>query len=346
MTTIVGRLVGGLARAADFTQLDWVRQQFLRLTGIEPHPGTLNLRLEDDTQRQRWSAWRRLPGAPMQAPAATHCSARCYPVRIAGRIPAAVVLPEIDDYPQDKVELVAALPLRQHLSLAEGDPLAVELCLPLAAKAVLFDIDGTLVDSVGAYLQIAQLAAQPHGLEVTAEQVRHSLATGGNFWRAVVPPQRNDASALIKAMSEQAARHWPRVLREHGRLFDGLASTLDALKRRGIVLGIVSGARPEVLELLKDENILDRFDAVVLGVDVAKPKPDPEGIVNCLAQLGLAAAEAVYVGDTPLDIQASRAAGVHAVGVLTGAGDSATMSRHEPDRLIYSHAELLGVMAP
>jgi phosphoglycolate phosphatase-like HAD superfamily hydrolase len=58
----------------------------------------------------------------------------------------------------------------------------------------------------------------------------------------------------------------------------------------------------------------------------------------------VAAAEAVYVGDTPLDIQASRAAGVRAVGVLTGAGDSALLSAHEPERLIASHARLLPLL--
>ena len=346
MTAIEGQLVRGLGRAADFTQIGCVRRQLIEFAGIDPHPGTVNLALDDDGHRARWRNWRAMPGHVMQPADAAFCRARCYPVRIAGRVPGAIVLPEVADYPEDKVELVAALPVREHLSLGDGEHVRIELCRPLVAKAVLFDIDGTLVDSMGAYLEVARVAAKPHGLEVTAEHVRTSLATGSNFWRGVVPQDRRDRDAVSKALSAHAAREWPRVLREHGRVFEGLTQTLDALKGLGMVLGIVSGARAEVLDLLRKEGILDRFDAIVLGADVSKRKPDPEGIVNCLQQLDVAPDAAIYVGDTPLDIQASRAAGVRAVGVLTGAGDSALLSMHWPDRLVASHARLSAIMEP
>jgi HAD superfamily hydrolase (TIGR01549 family) len=181
---------------------------------------------------------------------------------------------------------------------------------------------------------------------VTERHVRHSLATGSNFWKGVVPQDRNDADAIMKALSAHAQREWPRVLREHGKVFEGIARTLDAIKRLGIRLGIVSGARPEVLELLRQDGILDRFDAIVLGADVSRRKPDPEGIVKCLSELGVAPDAALYVGDTPVDIQASRAAGVRSVAVLSGAGDSAMLSAHWPDRLLSSHARLAEILEP
>ena len=340
MTILEGRLVQGLGRAAGFTQIDWVRQQLRELAGIDPHPGTVNLKLDDEHSRKVWESWRKLPGRAMPAADASFCNARCYPVSIAGRIPAAVIVPDLPDYPPDKLEFVAALPLREHLALAEGARVSVELCRPLPLRALLFDLDGTLVDSAAAYLEVARAAARPHGLEITEQHVRHSLASGSNFWRDVVPADRPDRDALLKSMSGHAMREWPRILQEHGKVFAGLAEALDALKQLGIVLGIVSGAHPAVLDLLRENAILERFDAIVLGVDVAKPKPDPEGILKCLDQLGIAPEAAAYVGDTPVDIRASRAAGVRAVGVLTGAGSSASMSAAEPDRLIYSFADL------
>lgn len=346
MTVIQGRLIRGLGQAADFTQIEWVRRQFIDLAGIDPHPGTVNLALGDQVNRTRWRRWRDTPGHAMTPADAAFCSARCYPVRIEGRLPAALVLPEIADYPEDKIELVAALPVRRHLSLDEGALIRVELCRPLAAKAVLFDLDGTLIDSVGAYLEVARIAARAHGLDVTEAHVRHALATGSNFWKGVVPADRRDGEAVMKDLSAHAGREWPRVLREHGRVFQGLAQTLDAIKRMGIRLGIVSGARPEVLELLRSDGVLDRFDSILLGADVSARKPDPEGILKCLKELGVAPDAAVYVGDTPVDIQASRAAGVRAVGVLTGAGDSAMLSMHGPDRLVSSHTRLAEIMEP
>ncbi len=335
-----------MGRAAEFTRLDWVRRQLLALTGIDPYPGTVNLSLTGESDLERWRAWRGMPAQPMEPADAAFCRARCYAVRVEGRVPAAIVLPEVPGYPEDKVEIVAALPLRQHLALDEGATLGVELCRPLAAKAVLFDIDGTLVDSTAAFLEVARIAAGPHGLEVTERHVRDCLASGSSFWKRIVPGESPDCEALRKAMSAEAAREWPRVLREHGRVFEGISQTLDAIKRLGMGLGIVSGARPEVLELLRSQGILDRFDSIVLADDVARRKPDPEGIVKCLRQLDVAPERAVYIGDTPLDIQASRAAGVRAVSVLSGACDSATLSAHEPDRLVFSHAGLLQVLQP
>lgn len=339
-----GHLVDGLGRAADFTRLDWVRRQLIELVGIDPFPGTLNLTLGDDMNLTRWRQWRSMPGYVLEPADPAFCRARCYPVQVAGCVPAAVLLPEVTDYPEDKVELVAALPIRQYLSLGAAARLRVELCRPLAVRAVLFDLDGTLVDSVGAYIEVARMAAAPFGLVVTEEQVRMALATGGSFWKGVVPQDRPDGDAIVKALSAHASREWPRVLREHGKLFDGLVQTLDALKGLGIMLGIVSGARPEVLELLRADGILDRFDAVILGGDVTRRKPDPEGICKCLKQLNVSPDSAVYVGDAPVDIQASHAAGVRVVGVLTGAGDSAMLSAYGPDRLISSHARLPAIV--
>ena len=343
---IEGRLVKGLGQAADFTQVDWVRSQLIALAGIDPHPGTVNLALGEAKHLKRWREWRQMPGLVMQSTDAAYCSARCYPVRIQGRIPAAVILPDVADYPEDKLEFVAALALRDHLSLAEGARVTVELVRPLPAKAVLFDIDGTLVDSIGAFLEVARCAASLRGLEVNERHVRLSLANGTNFWNGVVPDDWIDAAVIRKEMSAHAAREWPRVLREHGKVFAGLADTLDALKRMGMALGIVSGARPEVLELLREADLLDRFDSIVLAADVTKRKPDPEGMFKCLKALGVKPADAVYVGDAPVDIQAARAAGVGAIGVLTGAADSALLSAQEPDHLVWSHERLLTVIEP
>jgi HAD superfamily hydrolase (TIGR01509 family) len=334
--------VRGLGKAAAFTQLDWVRRRFIDAAGIDPYPGTVNLEVLDE-HRPAWQAWRALEGDAIDAPDASYCSARCYPVRIEGRLPAAVVVPQVEGYPEHKIEVVSALHVGGHFDFDVGAAVRLEPCRPLEAKAVLFDLDGTLIDSLGAFLEVARIAAGLHRLEVSEAQVRQALCTGANFWKGVIPEGRQDAEELKKALLAHAGREWPRVLREHGRPFPGLAATLDALRSRGIALGIVRGARPEVLDLLRE--VLDRFDAVVLGPDVSRRKPHPEGLSKCLDRLGVAAAHALYVGDTPLDIQASRAAGVRAIGVLTGAGDSALLSAHEPDRLVASHAKLPALVA-
>src|SRR5664279_3688703 len=287
---IEGRLVRGLGQAAHFTRVDWVRRQFVELAGIDPFPGTVNLILDDDGNRSRWRSWCEHAGARLAREDLSFCEANFYPARVEGRIPAAIVVPHVDDYPFDKVELVAALPLCRHLALEEGMRVRIELCRPLA-------------DTIGAYFEIARVAASAHGFEITEPHVRESLCSGGNFWKGIVPDAHPDGAEVRRALTAHAACEWPRVLREQGRMFDGLVDTLDALKRKGVALAIVSGARSEVLELFRDNDLLARFDAVILGADVARRKPDPEGIVKALDMLGVAPGEAVYVGDAPVDIQ-------------------------------------------
>lgn len=345
MTTIVGHLADGMGLAKNLTQIGWVRRQLVDLVGIDPYPGTLNLDLRDDANLELWHNWRSISGEIIEPAEAAFCRARCFPVRIEGRVPAAVLLPESPDYPADRMELVAALPLRTHLSLDAEARITVDLSQPLAAEAILFDIDGTLVDSVGAYLEVARFAAGPFGFEVTREQVCFALSTGNNFWRGLIPQDRTDTDTIMKEMSLQAGREWPRILREFGTLFPGVVQTLDELRRRGIRLGIVSGARPEVMELLRAEGVLDRFETVILGADVSRGKPDPEGIRKGLSLLDVQPGQALYIGDTPIDIQASHAAGVRAVSVLTGAADSAMLSAYGPERLVSSLARLPVIVA-
>lgn len=345
MMIIEGHLVHGLGLAKNLTQIDWVRRQLIDVAGIDPYPGTLNLQLNDAANLSLWQDWCRMAGDVIEPEDPAFCRARCYPVRVEGRFPAAVLLPDSGDYPADKMELVAALPLREQLSLDDNARIRVDLCQPLEATAILFDIDGTLVDSVGAYFEVARIAAEPFGFAVTEEHVRHALATGNNFWKGLIPPELGDDGTILKELFQCAATEWPRVLLEFATLFDGVALTLEALHRRGIRLGIVSGARPEVMELLRTEGLLGFFDTIILGGDVARGKPDPEGILKGLNQLNAEADRTLYVGDTPIDIQASRAAGVRAVSVLTGAAGSALLSAHQPERLISSHARLPAIIA-
>jgi HAD superfamily hydrolase (TIGR01549 family) len=338
-----GRVRSGLGRGASFTQLDWVRGQLVSALGIDPHPGTLNLELEAPLSRE----WREEEGCgcALVPPDETFCRATARAVRIAGRLPAAVVRPHVPGYPELQLELVAALPLRRELSLAEGDLVSIEASRPLSARAVIFDVDGTLVDSIEAYRTVAERAAAPLGLEITLAVVREALNTNQAFWDIVLPKDRPGRAEMVKQLETEAARQWPAVLQTHGRAFAGLGATLAALSDRGLKLGIVTGSAGASLQRLEDEGLLGLFGAVVTGREVARVKPDPEGLLRCAERLGVEPAGAVYVGDTPLDVRASLAARMGAIATLTGAGDCAMLSAAGPHHLVSSHERLLDVIA-
>jgi len=338
---LTGRVTTGRAEGASFTSLDWVRALLVEELGIDPFPGTLNLSLPE-AALPAWRAWRSEPGILIRPPDAGFCDGRAHPVRIGGRVPGAIVVPEVPGYPDRQLELIAAVPLRKLLGLADGDSVSVTPARPLRVRAVLFDVDGTLVDSIPALLVVARRAAP--GLEVSEELVRRTLNEQRFFWDSLLPPEAPGRAERIASMTAEALRLWPEVLREHGRAVAGLAATLDALLARGLKLGIVTGAREGSFEPLRRAGVFGRFAAVITRAQVGRGKPHPEGLLLGAQSLGIAPADAVYVGDTPIDVAAARAAGMAAVAVLSGAGDSALLSAAGPDRIVSSLARLPGLL--
>jgi phosphoglycolate phosphatase-like HAD superfamily hydrolase len=291
-----------------------VRQQFIEQLGIDPHPGTLNLILDAPADLERWAALKVTPGRAVIPPDAQWCNARCYPVRIVGQLPGAIVFPEVPGYPEAQVEVVAALPVREFLSLRDGDRLSLEAS-PLPVRAVIFDVDGTLVDSLEAYRVVAELAAAPLGLPITSEVVRHALNTGQNFWEMLLPADQPDRAEMIKRLRDEAVRHWPQVLRDHGRVFPGLRQTLESLQAQGMRLGIVTGSREGVFQPLREDGLMDFIAAVITGKDVQRRKPDPEGLLKCRS-VGVQPREAVYGRHADVSTVST------AVAVLSGAGSN------------------------
>lgn len=341
--SIFGRVVSGQGRGAAFTGLVWARCQFLDRLGIDPHPGTLNLKITDP---QALARWRNLDCGRAEAidpPGPDFCAARGYPVRLAGEISAAVIVPEVSDYPPDQVELIAALPLRERLRLSDGDSLEVEFVSFSRLRAVIFDVDGTLVDSIGAYYIAASRASAEHGFAVPGDAIRVALNGGAPFWHLVVPEAQRSPE-LIATLRERTMWHWPAVLEEHVTVFPGIDTTIGILVDAGLKLAIYTGSHGESLPPLVKAGLMHHFDPVLTSAHVKQRKPHPEGLIRCLEALGVEPGEAAYVGDSVQDIQAARAAGMTAIGVLSGTADSALLGGAGPHRVLRDHSALPGAL--
>ena len=122
---------------------------------------------------------------------------------------------------------------------------------------------------------------------------------------------------------------------------------LPRLRQEGRRLGIVTAKRRETVGLAFATlpELEPLFDVVVGAEDTERHKPDPDPLLFALERLGAEAAEAAYVGDSPFDLRAARAGGMHAVGVTWGGIHPAErLSAEEPDALVSSAEELLDVL--
>ena len=124
---IRGRIVEGLRVGSTFTQIPWVRRQFIRKLNIDPYPGTLNLETGDLKDSQSFLELKSTLGVEIIPEAPSFCRAQCYPVLINGRLKGAIVFPGVKDYPESKMELIASRNIKEALSVKGGDVLEVEI---------------------------------------------------------------------------------------------------------------------------------------------------------------------------------------------------------------------------
>jgi pyrophosphatase PpaX len=174
---------------------------------------------------------------------------------------------------------------------------------------VLFDWDGTIVDSAEASFRCYVRLFESYRIPFDRERFQRTYSP--EWYRTYaalgLPPQCWD---------EADARWLGFYSGEENVMLGGAKEVLEGLQQAGLALGIVtSGSRPRVARELEGLGLRGLFGVVVSAEDVEKRKPDPEPIVRGLEVLGVPAAEAAYVGDSPEDVEMARAAGVYVVGV-------------------------------
>jgi phosphoglycolate phosphatase len=202
----------------------------------------------------------------------------------------------------------------------------------LPAHAVLFDLDGTLLDS--------RLSIRETMNRVLAERGQ-PIFSKAELEREIGKPLREILAAKCSdpAVVEAMAHRYREAYGESGwftvRVYQGLEEVVRELRRRGRPVGIVtSKGQQETETLLADLGLLGLLDAVVGDDDVRPLKPDPAPLVEACRQLGVEPADAVLVGDTRFDVGCAKAAGAWAVGVLWGIQDAATLDAAGADLLV------------
>ncbi|HZT91568.1 MAG TPA: HAD-IA family hydrolase [Gaiellaceae bacterium] len=204
---------------------------------------------------------------------------------------------------------------------------------------VLFDLDGTVVDTGPIILaSMRHAVATVVGGDYTDEQLMAAVGGPG-------------LEAQMRAVDPERVDELVRVYREHNEplhetisAFAGIEGVLETLHRRGHRLGIVTAKRRATVDLaFARVPVSHLFDVVVGGDETERHKPDPEPLLLALDRLGARAADAAYVGDSPFDMRAAKAAGVYAIGVGWGGIHEAEALR-DADVVVHSAQELLDLV--
>jgi len=206
---------------------------------------------------------------------------------------------------------------------------------------VLFDLDGTVIDSGAIILASMRHAAREVlGAEPPEEELMAAVGGPGleAQMRALAPDRVEELVVSYRAHNEPL----------HGELVccEGIDDVLVRLKEEGRRLGIVSAKRRETIELAFASVPLGHlFDVVVGGDATTRHKPHPEPLTFAAERLGADPADCAYVGDSPFDIRAAKAAEMHAVAVTWGGiHPRERLERERPDAIVDTAGELFDVL--
>ncbi|GAA4873640.1 HAD-IA family hydrolase [Saccharopolyspora cebuensis] len=215
---------------------------------------------------------------------------------------------------------------------------------PLAAEegiaAVVFDLDGVLVDSFGvmqqafarAYAEVVGEGAAPF------DEYRKHL---GRYF-----PDIMRIMDLPLELEEPFVRESYR-LADRVRLFDGVRELLSDLRGRGVRMAVATGkSGPRARSLLDGLGVLGYFEHVIGSDEVARAKPAPDIVLRALELLDTPAHRAVMVGDAVTDLVAAREAGVRGIAATWAEADVAALLGAEPDAVLGVPDELLALVAP
>jgi len=205
-------------------------------------------------------------------------------------------------------------------------------------KAVIFDWDGTIVDSAEpTYRCYARLFAE---LGVAFDRRIYARTYSPNWYNTFrelgVPEQR---------WPHADSRWLAHFADETVELIDGVRDALADLGGRGIIAAVVtSGSRERIVREIRAHGLDEVIRECVCGSDVERKKPHPEALHLCLDRLAVAPADAVYVGDSPEDVEMARAAGVYSVAVPGGYPNRDALAASGPDAMHASVREAVRVL--
>lgn len=216
-------------------------------------------------------------------------------------------------------------------------------------RMVLFDLDGTLVDSVPDLLvAVNAMQAELGNPERAEDDVRNWVGNG--IERLVERALTNDLHGKPDPAAFERAlpvfkHHYAQSNGQHSQVFDGVVEGLELIKALGLSMGCVTNkASAFTLPLLEQTGLKDYFEVVISGDSLPLKKPDPAPLIYSAGWFHVHPSEALMIGDSISDVKAARAAGFSIVCMTYGYNHGEDIRDYDPDAVIDSMTELAGLV--
>jgi phosphoglycolate phosphatase len=188
---------------------------------------------------------------------------------------------------------------------------------PNAFRLLVFDWDGTLMDSIGSIVACTQaVLADLEVRDVPEGRIRGTIGLGLRESLDILIPGCTDA--LFDSILERYRHHWVATFRDRPVMFKGVEEMIRKLVNEDWLVAVATGKSRRGLDHVLDQTGLREVFHSTRTVDEAFSKPHPQMLLDILDDLGVAPREALMIGDTTFDLEMARSAGTASVGVCTG----------------------------
>jgi pyrophosphatase PpaX len=210
-------------------------------------------------------------------------------------------------------------------------------------KAVLFDLDGTLVDSSGAIIKAVEKALESKGLTCNRAKVARIIGLPLENIFGILAP--NLPEEEIWQLVHEYRKYYMKHHLENTTIHPSAQMVLRKLKAKGLKLGIITSKyREPVMDVLSHFGISELFDVIVTGYEVIKHKPAPDIVLEAAKRLRVDPKQCVVVGDSPLDVQAGKQAGAFTIAVLSTTYTRKQLESTKPTIVIEEFEEILNIL--
>jgi phosphoglycolate phosphatase len=219
---------------------------------------------------------------------------------------------------------------------------------PTSAPLLVFDLDGTLVETAPDLVATLNTVLAGEGMPPVAYEMARNYVGGGArlmLARGIEADERTVEPALLDKMFTDFIAYYADNVAVHSRPFPGLVEALDILSARGHRFAVCTNKLEHLSVLLLNElKLTHRFDAICGQDTFAIAKPDPEILRRTIAAAGGDVSNAIMIGDSETDILTARAAGIPVVAVDFGYSER-PVAEYGPDRLISHFSQLADAIA-
>ena len=214
----------------------------------------------------------------------------------------------------------------------------------MSYETAVFDLDGTLLDTLEDLYLATNHALARHGLPLQSrDEVRMFVGNGVEMLIRRAVPSGTDEETTLAVLADFKTTY-AAICEDHTRPYDGILEMLTALRERGIRVAVVSNKFDAATKQLCQKYFGDLVEVAIGERAGVRKKPAPDTVYEALKELGVTAEGAVYIGDSDVDIQTARNCGMPCISVTWGLRDKDFLLQNGAEILVNTPEKLLGVI--